>query len=138
MQTSQEKLVPEDTSIRISWEQKQVLDAARNAWERDSGHRIAAGEFVRIVAERYLSEVGKSPLLGMARGTPGLVAAQEVRQAGAQAVAPGPQVFLVSCRRCGGQIAWCTDWGLEGKCPYCGILLRLLRQKGTRHIAKSL
>jgi len=130
--------VPEDTSIRMSWEQKQVLDAARNAWERDSGRRIAAGEFVRIVAERYLAEVGKSPLLDMARGTPGLVAAQEVRPAEAQAVAPGPQVFLVSCRRCGGEIAWRTEWGLEGRCPYCGILLRLLRQKGTRHIAKSL
>jgi hypothetical protein len=56
----------------------------------------------------------------------GLVAAQEIRPAEAQAIAPGTQVFLVNCTRCGGQIAWRTDWGLDGTCPYCGILLRLM------------
>jgi len=55
----------------------------------------------------------------------GLVGAQEVRPAEAEAVVPGPQVSLVSCARCGGQIGWPTDFGLEGCCPYCGVSLRL-------------
>jgi hypothetical protein len=122
-----EKAVPEeDTTIRISREEKLALDTARNAWERQSGRRISAGEFVRLLAERYLTEVSSRPPADTGAGTPGLVAAQEIRPAEAQAVAPGAQVFLVNCTRCGGQIAWRTDWGLDGTCPYCGILLRLM------------
>jgi hypothetical protein len=120
----------EDTTIRISREEKQALDAARNAWERRSGRRISAGEFVRFLAEQYLAE---EPSDGSSRayepmGEEGaqLVAAQEVRPAEPQPVAPGPQVLLVTCIRCRGQIAWRTDLGVEGCCPYCGTFLRLV------------
>ena len=42
-----------------------------------------------------------------------------------QAIAAGPQVYLVNCWRCGGQIAWRLDLGIRGCCPYCGALIQL-------------
>ena len=42
-----------------------------------------------------------------------------------QDVNPGPPVYLVSCRHCGGQIAWRLDMGPRGGCPYCGAWLQL-------------
>lgn len=52
--------------------------------------------------------------------------AEEVQPVEMQSVNPGPQVYLVNCWRCGGQIAWRLDLGSEGTCPYCGALLRLI------------
>ncbi len=42
-----------------------------------------------------------------------------------QEINPGPPVYLVSCRHCGGQIAWRLDLGPRGGCPYCGAWLQL-------------
>ncbi len=42
-----------------------------------------------------------------------------------QDVNPGPPVYLVNCRHCGGQIAWRLDLGPRGGCPYCGAWLQL-------------
>jgi len=114
----------EDTTLRISREEKKILDTARNIWEEQNGSRISAGEFVRLLAARYLVESGKPPPL-VKRGI-GLVAAQEAKVSEAEAVPSGPQVHLVTCCRCGGQIGWRLDLGHEGTCPYCGTLLRLI------------
>lgn len=113
----------EDTTVRISREEKNVLDAARNAWEDYNGQRISAGEFVRVLAARYLAEVGKPP---PERGNNGLIATLEARAAEPQVVSPGPPVYLVTCWRCGGKIAWRMDLGIQGGCPYCGALIRLM------------
>jgi len=113
----------EDTTLRISREEKKILDTARNIWEEQNGSRISAGEFVRLLAARHLAEVGKPPPLGE-QGR-GLIAAQEAKATEAEAVTLGPQVHLVTCYRCGGQIAWRLDLGPQGACPYCGALLRL-------------
>lgn len=43
-----------------------------------------------------------------------------------RSVNPGPQVYLVNCWHCGGQIAWRLDLGLLGACPYCGAGLKLV------------
>lgn len=114
----------EDTTLRISREEKKILDTARNFWEEQNSSRISSGEFVRFLAARYLAEIGKPPPL-VEQGL-GLVAAQEIKAAKAGAVPPGPQVYLVTCYRCGGQIGWRLDLGPEGTCPYCGVLLRLI------------
>jgi hypothetical protein len=52
---------------------------------------------------------------------------EEVQSAEMQSVSPGPQVYLVNCWRCGGQIAWQLNRGSKGGCPYCGAWLRLVR-----------
>ena len=119
---SEGAMAEEDTTIRISRDEKQVFDTARNIWEEANGRRISAGEFVRLLSARYLNEVGKSPpTTGV--GTP--MAARGVRPLEAETVSPGPQVYLVTCCRCGGQIAWRMDRGIQGCCPYCGVTLRL-------------
>ena len=51
--------------------------------------------------------------------------AEEVQSLKMQSVAPGPQVYLVNCWRCGGQIAWQVNRGTKGGCPYCGAWLQL-------------
>ena len=112
----------EDTTVRISRVEKQVLDAARTIWEEQNGRRISAGEFVRFLAAHYLNEIGKPP---PSIGDGGPVAAQGVRPLEAETVSPGPQVYLVTCCRCGGQVAWQMDRGIQGRCPYCGVTLRL-------------
>lgn len=115
-------MAEEDTTMRISRAEKQVFDTARNIWEEQNGRRISAGEFVRLLAARYLNEVGKPPPF---TGATGPVAIQGVRPLEAETVSPGPQVYLVTCCRCGGQIAWRMDLGIQGRCPYCGVTLRL-------------
>jgi hypothetical protein len=115
----------EDTTIRISREEKQTLDMARNAWEKQVGRRVTAGEFVRFLSERYLREVGGEVKVTKPIRTSGLIAVQQLKPAEPQSVSPGPQVSLVACARCGGQIGWRTDVSSEGYCPYCGIYLRL-------------
>ena len=114
----------EDTTVRISKNEKQILDAARNTWEEQNNSRISAGEFIRILAARYLAEVGRQPPSG--GGSSGLIAAQEARTIQPGAVTPGPPVHLVGCWRCGGQIAWRLDLGPQGGCPYCGAWLQLV------------
>ena len=52
--------------------------------------------------------------------------AEEVQPVEMQSVSPGPQVYLVNCWRCGGQIAWKLDLGPQGSCPYCGAWLQLV------------
>lgn len=52
--------------------------------------------------------------------------AEEARPVEMQSVIPGPQVYLVNCSRCGGQIAWRLDLGPRGVCPYCGAWLQLV------------
>lgn len=116
----------QDTTIRISREEKQVLDMARNVFERKTGRQITAGEFVRFLAQHYLRETGAESGQEMP-GSAGLVAAQEVKPAQPQLVSPGPQVLLVTCVRCGGHIGWRVDLGSDGYCPYCGVYLRLMR-----------
>ena len=54
--------------------------------------------------------------------------AKDVQPAEIKNVVPGPQVYLVNCWRCGGQIAWRLDFGQQGGCPYCGAWLRLVRK----------
>lgn len=115
-------MMDEDTTVRISRVEKQVLDTARTIWEEVNGRRISAGEFVRFLAARYLNEAGKPP---PSIGAGGPVATQGVRPLEAETVSPGPQVYLVTCCRCGGQIAWRMDMGTQGRCPYCGVTLRL-------------
>lgn len=51
--------------------------------------------------------------------------AEAVEQAEIQHVEAGPPVYLVTCWRCGGQIAWRTDLGTQGGCPYCHAWLQL-------------
>ena len=114
----------QDTTIRISREEKQTLDAARNVWEQRNGKRISAGEFIRFLAARFLAEAGRLPPTAGQQGN--VIAAHEARPARPEPVSPGPQVYLVNCWRCGGPIAWRVDLGLEGACPYCGALLRLI------------
>jgi len=122
-------MVEEDTTIRISKEEKQVLDMARALWQRQVGRAITTGEFVHFLAERYVSEVGVQAKSGKPPPASGFVAAQEIRPAQPQEVSPGPQVFLVSCARCGGNIGWNVQLGSEGFCPYCGVYLRMVRQQ---------
>jgi len=114
----------DDTTIRISREEKQILDAARTTWEEKNGQRVSAGEFIRILAARYLAELGRQ--LPSASRSGGLIAAQEAKAIEPGAVTPGPPVYLVNCYRCGGQIAWRLDLGSQGGCPYCGAWLRLV------------
>ena len=52
--------------------------------------------------------------------------AEEAEPVEMQSVIPGPQVYLVNCWRCGGQIAWRVDLGTRGGCPYCGAWLQLV------------
>jgi len=52
--------------------------------------------------------------------------AEEAQRVEMQSVNPGPQVYLVNCWRCGGQLAWRLDLGPQGGCPYCGAWLRLI------------
>ena len=125
MHTQEVKMPEDDTTIRISREEKQALDMARNAWEKQVGRRVTAGEFVRFLSERYLREVGDDSKGAKPKSTSGLIAVQQVKSAEPQSVSPGPQVFLVACTRCGGQIGWRPDLSSEGYCPYCGIYLRL-------------
>jgi len=113
-----------DTTVRISREEKQALDAARNIWEEQNSRRISAGEFIRILAARYLAEAGRQPSSAGQGGN--LIAAQEARPIQPGAVTPGPQVYLVNCWRCNGQIGWRMDLGLQGVCPYCGAWLHLV------------
>jgi len=116
----------EDTTVRISKIEKQILDVARNTWEKQNNRRISAGEFIRVLAARYLAEVGQPP--PPSGGDSGLIAAQEARPIQPGAVVTGPQVHLVSCHRCGGQVAWRLDLGPRGGCPYCGAWLQLIVQ----------
>lgn len=53
-------------------------------------------------------------------------AAQGIQPVEMQNVNAGPQVTLVNCWRCGGQIAWSLNLGLRGACPYCGALIQLV------------
>ena len=114
----------EDTTVRISRVEKQTLDAARNIWEEKNGRRISAGEFIRILAARYLAEARRQPPSADQGGN--LIAVQGVRPIQSGAVTPGPQVYLVNCWRCGGQIGWRMGLGLQGACPYCGAWLQLV------------
>jgi len=107
-------MTEEDTTIRISKEEKQVK------------RKITAGEFVRFLAEHYLKGLEKETRREKAAAGSRLVALQEMKLAQPQAVAPGPQVSLVTCVRCGGQIGWRVDLGPDGYCPHCGIYLRLM------------
>jgi len=118
-------MVNQDTSIRISREEKQALDEARSLWERQIGRHITAGEFIRILADRYLQELSGDIKARKKPKSPNLMAVQEARLAQAQTVSPGPRVSLVTCVRCGGQIGWRTEQA-DGYCPYCGVYLRLL------------
>ncbi len=113
----------EDTTIRISREEKAALERARDVWERKAGRRVGAGEFVRILAERYLAEAERETSEGAEPVAP--VGAQGIRPAQALEVAQGPQASLVRCARCGGQIGWRLDLGSQGFCPHCGALLQL-------------
>lgn len=114
----------EDTTVRISREAKQALDVARNIWEEQNGRRISAGEFIHILAARCLAEAGRHPPSAGQGGN--LIAVQEARPIQPGAVTPGPQVYLVNCWCCGGQIAWRLDLGPQGACPYCGAWLQLI------------
>lgn len=116
-------MTSKDTTIRISREAKDSLERARQVWEQRTGQRIGAGDFVGVLSERYLSESGREPS-GTAEPV-GLVGAQAVRPFRALDVHQGPQVTLVQCARCSGQIAWRLDLGPRGFCPYCGALLQL-------------
>ena len=51
--------------------------------------------------------------------------AEEAQPVEMKSVTPGPEVRLVNCWRCGGQIAWRLDLGPRGVCPYCGAWLQL-------------
>ena len=113
----------EDTTIRIGREEKAALERAREVWERKAGRRVGAGEFVQILAQRYLSESERTAPEGAEPVAP--VGAQGIRPAQALEVAQGPQVSLVQCARCGGQIGWRLDLGTQGFCPHCGALLQL-------------
>ena len=53
-------------------------------------------------------------------------AIEEAQSVEMKDVTPGPQVYLVNCWRCGGQIAWRLDLGPRGGCPYCGAWLQLV------------
>ncbi len=112
----------DDTTLRISREEKRILDTARNIWEEQNSSRTSTGGFVRLLAARYLAEAGKPPRL--VKQSTGLIAAQEIKATEAEAVPLGPPIHLVTCCRCGGQIAWRLDLGPQGACPYCGALLR--------------
>lgn len=98
---------------------------ARNAWEKQVERRVTAGEFVRFLSERYLRDVGDISKGAKPTKTPGLIAVQQMKPTESQSVSPGPQVLLVTCTRCGGQIGWRADVSSEGHCPYCGIYLKL-------------
>jgi hypothetical protein len=56
----------------------------------------------------------------------GIPTAEEAQPVEMRNVNPGPQVYLVNCWRCGGQIAWRLDLGPRGGCPYCGAWLQLV------------
>jgi len=116
----------EDSTVRISKEEKQVLETARVAWEGQVKRKITAGEFIRFLAEHYLEVLEEETDWGKTMRASGLVAVQEMRPAQPRAVAPGPQVSLVTCVHCGGQIAWRLDLGSDGYCPHCGTYLRLM------------
>jgi len=51
--------------------------------------------------------------------------AEEVQPVEVRDVPRGPEVYLINCWHCGGQIAWRTDLGFQGSCPYCGALIQL-------------
>lgn len=55
--------------------------------------------------------------------------AEPVEQRELNNVDPGPEVYLVTCCRCGGQIAWRTDLGPQGGCPYCNAWLQLVPRR---------
>ena len=55
----------------------------------------------------------------------GIPTAEEAQPVEMRNVSPGPQVYLVNCWRCGGQISWRLDLGPRGGCPYCGAWLQL-------------
>lgn len=51
---------------------------------------------------------------------------EEAQSIEIQSVTRGPEVYLVNCWRCGGQIAWKLKLGPRGACPYCGAWLQLV------------
>ncbi|MFC1910991.1 hypothetical protein ACFLXC_06965 [Chloroflexota bacterium] len=59
---------------------------------------------------------------------PAPVAEEVLQAAETRSVIAGPQVYLVNCWRCAGQIAWRLDLGIRGACPYCGAGLKLISQ----------
>lgn len=65
----------------------------------------------------------KGPITAMEAKTP---AAEEIQPVEMQSVSAGPQVTLVNCWRCQGQIAWRLDLGPRGACPYCSALIQLV------------
>jgi hypothetical protein len=116
----------EDSTLRISKEEKQILETARAAWEKQVDRKITAGEFVRFLAEYYLKGLEKEAKGEKSATGSRLVPLQEMKPAQPQVVAPGPQVSLVTCVGCGKQIGWRVDLGPDGYCPHCGIYLRLM------------
>jgi len=71
-------------------------------------------------ASRHVSETGGIKAMQLERPT-----AKEIQPMQVQEVAPGPQVYLVNCWHCNGQISWQLDLGVTGSCPYCRAMLRL-------------
>ena len=117
-----------DTMIRISKEAKEVFEKARLSWEKKTGRKVSAGDFIRFLSDKYLRELSSPPKddKKMDNHSQVLMAVQEVKPTAVEIVSPGPQVLLVTCVRCGGKIGWRTDLGSDGYCPYCGIYLRLM------------
>ena len=105
----------DQTTIALLGDEKKSLDAAKSAYEQETGQRISAGAFVRVLCVQFLKMRGQGG---------SLLAAQQARVEEPQVVAPGLVSYQVDCPRCGRVISWPAGL-LSGHCPYpdCGIFL---------------
>jgi len=102
----------DQTTVALLAGEKRVLEEAKHHYEKNQGHHLSIGEFVKLLAEEYLGRVEQRRP----------VVAQQAEPVNAIPAPPGQTAYLLNCPVCGGFISW--PIGLRsGYCPYCKKVL---------------